>query len=81
MSANKLRLGPVPKATTVKLTVTISTDLMAMLDRYAAQHSQIYGDAISATSLAPHMLEAFMTRDRAFRAVQTKANRTPRAPK
>ncbi len=66
MSAAKLRLGPLPKATTVRLSVTIPADLKAMLDRYAAQHSQTYGEPVDATSLVPHMLEAFMARDRAF---------------
>lgn len=66
MSAAKLRLGPLPKATTVKLTITLPEDLKAMLDRYAAQHSQIYGEPVDAASLVPHMLEAFMARDRAF---------------
>lgn len=66
MSAAKLRLGPLPKATTVKLSVTMPADLKAMLDRYAAQHSQAYGEPVDAASLIPHMLEAFMARDRAF---------------
>lgn len=74
MSASKLRLGPLPKSTTVKLTVTISSDLKAMLDRYAAQHSQTYGEPVDAASLVPHMLGAFMARDRAFRSMRTKSH-------
>ena len=66
MSATKLRLGPLPKATAVKLTITMPEELKAMLDRYAAQHSQTYGEPVDAASLVPHMLEAFMARDRAF---------------
>lgn len=66
MSAAKLRLGPLPKATTVRLAVTMPADLKDMLDRYAAQHSQAYGEPVDAASLIPHMLEAFMARDRAF---------------
>lgn len=77
MNTNKLRLGPLPKATTVKLTVTIPADLKTMLDRYAAQHSQAYGEPVDATSLVPHMLEAFMARDRAFNAMRTKTTRSP----
>lgn len=71
MSASKLRLGPLPTATTVKLTVTMPTDLKAMLDRYAAQHSQAYGEPVDSVSLIPHMLEAFMARDRAFKAMRS----------
>lgn len=80
MSATKLRLGPLPKATTVKLTVTMLADLKAMLDRYAAQHSQAHGEPVDAASLIPHMLEAFMVRDRAFKAMQTKTTRSPSSP-
>nr|WP_296561068.1 DUF2274 domain-containing protein [Pigmentiphaga sp.] len=36
-------------------------------DRYAALHSQTYGQAIDAEKLIPHMLEAFMVGDRGFR--------------
>lgn len=67
MSAPKLRLGPLPKATTVKVVLTLPADLKDMLDRYAAQHSQAYGASVDAASLIPHMLEHFMARDRAFK--------------
>lgn len=72
MNAVKLRLGPLPKATTVKLAVTMPANLKDMLDRYAAQHSQTYGEPVDAASLIPYMLEAFMARDRAFRSTQSK---------
>ncbi|XVJ70158.1 MAG: DUF2274 domain-containing protein [Rhizobacter sp.] len=72
MSAAKLRLGPLPKATMVKLTISMPEDLKAMLDRYAAQHSQTYGEPVDAASLVPHMLEAFMARDRAFSKAEGK---------
>lgn len=67
MSAAKLRLGPLPKATTVKVVVTLPADLKDMLDRYAAQHSQAYGESVDAVLLIPHMLMHFMARDRAFK--------------
>jgi hypothetical protein len=35
----KLRLGPLPDAGTVKLTITLSAPLKAQLDRYAEMHS------------------------------------------
>ncbi|MDM0039760.1 MULTISPECIES: DUF2274 domain-containing protein [Variovorax] len=70
MSAAKLRLGPLPKSTTVKLTITVPRDLQIMLDRYAAQHSQTYGEKVDAVALVPHMLAAFMARDRAFKAMR-----------
>ncbi len=68
MSATrKLRLGPLPKTETVKLTFTCPLSLKDELDRYAALHAQTYGDAVDVVMLIPHMLEAFMARDRGFR--------------
>jgi hypothetical protein len=77
MSANKLRLGPLPKSGPVKLTVTLSAELKATLDRYAALHAQTYGERVDAAALVPHMLEAFMARDRGFRKMGEKLNTLP----
>ena len=51
MSANKLRLGPLPSNTSVKLTFTCPAGLKADLDRYAALHAQTYGEAVDAVVL------------------------------
>ncbi|WAH65052.1 DUF2274 domain-containing protein [Xanthomonas hortorum] len=67
MSTNKLRLGPLPKTESVKLTFVCSASLKADLDRYAALHAQTYGEAVDAATLIPHMLEAFIARDRGFK--------------
>jgi len=66
-AASKLRLGPLPRTETVKLTVTLSIELKAMLDRYAELHSQAWSEPVDAPALIPHMLQAFMARDRGFR--------------
>ncbi|WP_220814389.1 DUF2274 domain-containing protein [Pseudomonas paralcaligenes] len=63
----KLRLGPLPKTETVKLTFTCPVSLKADLDRYAAAHAQAYGESVDASTLIPHMLEAFIAGDRGFR--------------
>ena len=77
MSATKrLRLGPLPKTENVKLTFACPASLKADLDRYAALHAQAYGKAVDATTLIPHMLEAFMAGDRGFR----KGSRGKAAP-
>jgi hypothetical protein len=68
MSANKLRLGPLPKTEIIKVTFACSAGLKADLDRYATLHAQTYGEAVDAATLIPHMLEAFITRDRGFRS-------------
>ncbi|CUI39352.1 Uncharacterized conserved small protein [Achromobacter ruhlandii] len=56
----KLRLGPLPKDESVKLTFVCLASLEADLDRHAAQHSQAYGEAVDAVTLIPHMLGLFM---------------------
>jgi hypothetical protein len=66
-TARKLRLGPLPKTESVKLTFACPATLKADLDRYAAMHAQTYGEAVDATTLIPHMLEAFIAGDRGFR--------------
>ena len=76
MSTNKLRLGPLPKDETLKLTISLSTNLKAMLDRYAALHAQTYGESVDSVALVPHMLEAFMVRDREFKKYLTKNGST-----
>jgi hypothetical protein len=63
----RLRLGPLPKTETVKLTFTCTVVLKAELERYAAMHSQSYGEPVNALTLIPHMLETFMSQDRGFR--------------
>ena len=66
-TTKKLRLGPLPSSSSVKLTFTCSASLKADLDRYAALHAQTYGEAVDAVTLIPHMLEAFIAGDRGFR--------------
>ncbi|MDP3285143.1 MAG: DUF2274 domain-containing protein [Desulfobacterales bacterium] len=66
-TTRKLRLGPLPKTESIKLTFMCPTSLKADLDRYAALHAQTYGETADAATLIPHMLEAFMHGDRGFR--------------
>lgn len=81
----KLRLGPLPKTETVKLTIALSAALKADLDRYAEIHSATYGgELVDAAALIPHMLAAFIERDRGFRKAlqappsgQTPTSRSP----
>lgn len=69
----KLRLGPLPKTESTKLTFACSVGLKAELDRYAALHAQTYGEMVDAATLIPHMLEVFMAGDRGFRSRSTGA--------
>ncbi|MEK6295177.1 MAG: DUF2274 domain-containing protein [Paraburkholderia tropica] len=66
-TTRKLRLGPLPKTESTKLTFACPATLKADLDRYATMHAHTYGEAVDATTLIPHMLEAFIAGDRGFR--------------
>jgi len=77
-TTRKLRLGPLPKTQTVKLTLTCPVSLKTDLDRYAALYTQTYGETVDATTLIPHMLEAFMAGDRGFRKGATARNTLPK---
>lgn len=67
MTTRKLRLGPLPKTESTKLTFACPASLKADLDHYAVLHAQAYGEAVDAVTLIPHMLEAFIAGDRGFR--------------
>ena len=79
----KLRLGPLPKTETVRLTITLSAKLRTDLDRYAELHAQAWGESVDAATLIPYMLETFIVRDRGFRKARhdSRCHRaTARAP-
>jgi hypothetical protein len=63
----KLRLGPLPKTDTVKVTIALTIALKEKLDRYADLHSQTWKEPVDATMLIPHILEQFVSRDKAFK--------------
>ena len=71
-TTKRLRLGPLPKTESVKLTFACPVSLKADLDRYAALHAQVYGEAVDTATLIPYMLEAFMEGDRGFKRTRTK---------
>lgn len=68
-STNRLSLGPLPASSPVKLTITVSTELKAQLEAYAEVHARVHQVPVDAVALVPHMLAAFIARDRAFRAM------------
>lgn len=79
MSA-KLRLGPIPKNDTTKLTITLRAALKADLDRYAEVHAKTWGAPVDIATLIPHMLETFIARDRGFHQVSRGAPTSRPAP-
>lgn len=72
---NKLRLGPLPKTEVVRLAVALPAKVKADLDRYAEAYAAAYHEPVDAAALVPHMLAAFMERDRGFR--KTRAGSQP----
>lgn len=76
----KLRLGPLPRTESTKLTISVSSDLKAVLDDYAAEHSRLHGEVVDASILIPHMLQAFVARDRGFNALRSRRSTKPAAP-
>jgi hypothetical protein len=61
-----LKLGPLPKQSTVKVTIVLPELLKEELDAYAAEHSRLY-EPVETAALIPHMLEAFLRADRGWR--------------
>lgn len=51
----------------IKLTIALPSTLKGSSERYAALHTRIYGEPVSVETLIPHMLEAFVQRDRGFK--------------
>lgn len=77
----KLRRGPLPRTESIRLTIALPAAVKANLDRYAELYGAAYGEVVDATALVPHMLAAFMERDRAFRkARQDPATASRTAP-
>ena len=67
---SKLRIGPLPKTEVVRLTIALTAQVKADLDRYVATYADVYGEPVDAAVLVPHMLAAFMDRDRGFKKVR-----------
>ena len=65
MSA-KLKLGPLPDVSSVRLTINLPTPVKTQLDRYAELHSKNFGTTVDAPTLIPMILALFLQKDRAF---------------
>ncbi len=67
---SKLRLGPLPRTEVVKLTISVPVELKAMLDQYTDLHAKAWSEPVDVLALIPHMLAAFMERDRGFKTLR-----------
>jgi hypothetical protein len=77
-SAGRLSLGALPRPESVKLTITLPAELKRQLDAYADVHGRLHGP-VDAVGLIPHMLAAFIARDRGFKTMRSTAAK-PVAP-
>jgi len=68
----KLRLGRLPDRSTVKLTLTISTELKGLLIQYTELYESVYGAKEKTEDLIPAMLEAFIDADMGFKRARKK---------
>jgi hypothetical protein len=64
---SRLRVGRIDRAAPTRLSIVLSAELKARLERYAELHAQTWGDAVNVAELIPHMLQAFIDSDKAFR--------------
>ena len=71
--SGKLRLGPLPRSESVRPTVAHPARVKADLDRYAELYGAAYCEAVDGAALVPHMLAAFMERNRVFRRARQSA--------
>lgn len=76
----KLRLGPLPRTETVKLTIGLSASLKEQLDRYAEVHSRVWNEPVDAAALIPHMLAHFVQRDRGFKGLLKRGDQVTSDP-
>lgn len=73
-----LKLGKLPDQKPVKLSITITPDLQASLQSYAALYAQTYGVEEPVVDLVPAMLAAFLDGDRTFAKAREAALRGPK---
>lgn len=75
-----LKLAKLPDRTPVKLTITITPDLLAALQSYAALYAATYGTEEPVVELVPAMLTTFLEGDRGFtKASGTLRRQTPKS--
>jgi hypothetical protein len=63
-----LKLGPLPKHSTVKVTIVLPEPFKEELDAYAAEHSRLHGEPVKTAELIPHILETFLRTDPGWRS-------------
>jgi hypothetical protein len=70
-----LKLGPLPRQSTVRLTIVLLEPLKEELDAYAVEHSRLY-EPVETAALIPHMLQAFLRTDRAWCSLRKQSGKS-----
>lgn len=67
MSTPKLKIGPLPDRTPVKVTVNVEPALHADLQMYAELYDEAYGQRAKAAELIASMVQSFLAGDAALK--------------
>ena len=78
----QLKLSPIPRPESARLSITIAKPLMEALELYALDFNQCFGCETDVAALVPQMLEAFIRSDKAFMkrhatSIREQAKRVP----
>ena len=65
-TVNQLKISPLPRQETARLSVTLSKPLMEALELYAADFRALFTCDADVSALVPQMLESFIRSDKAF---------------
>ena len=63
---NQLKISPLPRQESARLSITVSKPLMEALELYVADFKACFSCDADVASLVPQMLEAFIRSDKAF---------------
>lgn len=75
----KLKLGPIPDDKPVRMTISLSPELAALLRTYADAVGSGNSNPVTVERIVPHILERFIRTDRAFmRTRRQVVDSTPR---
>ena len=75
MSETKLKIGPLPDQTPVKLNIALSPGLEADLKDYATVYRRAYGKEAKVADLIPNMLATFLASDGGFKRARKQLPR------
>src|ERR1700722_435970 len=63
---HEMKIAPLPRQESARLSITVSKPLMEALELYAADFKAYFSCDTDVASLVPQMLEAFIRSDKAF---------------